>query len=155
MRRKMTPSREPKDVFASTRSHLLDLMTNSKDEDMDKQLHCLRADLRTRDNLGRATYGTPLLSDNGRDWLVDAYEELLDALVYAEQGIIQRPSSDAARDIRMNVITALLECATEFGDRDMDNGYLANRPKNKTRPGKALSWTEYLEEWAYATDDEE
>lgn len=153
----MTPSREPKDVFASARLHLLNMLSgSSKDEDTDKHLHCIRADLGTRDRLGRATYGTPLLSGNGRDWLVDVYEELLDALVYAEQGI---PQSDAARNIRENVITALLECAAEFGDRDMDSGYLANRPKNKAPSKEAQSWTEYVtkggQKWMYATGDEE
>ena len=151
MGRKMTPSRDPRDVFVLARAYLLRLIVDGVGDQMGSQLRCIRADLETRGGLGMAT-PPPLQPDNGQDWLVDTYEKLLDALAYTEQGVIQ---SDTARNIRENVITALLECATEFGDRDMDNGYLANRPKDKTRPGKALSWTEYLEEWAYATDDEE
>lgn len=40
------------------------------------------ADMRDRDRVGRARYGTPLTTGNGRDHLVDAYQELLDAAVY-------------------------------------------------------------------------
>lgn len=39
-------------------------------------------DMRDRDAIGRERYGTPLTSGNGRDHLVDAYAELLDASVY-------------------------------------------------------------------------
>jgi hypothetical protein len=40
------------------------------------------ADMRERDAVGRQRYGTPLTSGNGRDHLVDAYQELLDSCVY-------------------------------------------------------------------------
>ena len=40
------------------------------------------ADMRERDQVGRERYGTPLTSHNGRDHLVDAYQELLDSVVY-------------------------------------------------------------------------
>jgi len=39
-------------------------------------------DMRERDSVGRARYKTPLTSGNGRDHLVDAYQECLDACVY-------------------------------------------------------------------------
>jgi hypothetical protein len=39
-------------------------------------------DMRQRDAMGRARYGVPLTADNGRDHLVDAYQEALDLLVY-------------------------------------------------------------------------
>ena len=39
-------------------------------------------DMRARDAMGRARYGVPLTADNGRDHLVDAYQEALDLLVY-------------------------------------------------------------------------
>jgi hypothetical protein len=39
-------------------------------------------DMRERDRVGRARYGTPLTSGNGRDNLVDAYQESLDLAVY-------------------------------------------------------------------------
>lgn len=48
-------------------------------------------DMTARDLIGRAKYGVPLTAHNGRDQLVDAYQELLDAAVYLraamEEGI--------------------------------------------------------------------
>jgi hypothetical protein len=42
----------------------------------------LIADMCGRDEVGRARYGTPLTSGNGRDHLIDALQEQLDACVY-------------------------------------------------------------------------
>ena len=39
-------------------------------------------DMRQRDAMGRERYGVPLTADNGRNHLVDAYQEALDLLVY-------------------------------------------------------------------------
>jgi hypothetical protein len=47
-------------------------------------------DMRERDNVGRARYGTPLQASNGRDALVDAYQEALDLAVYLRQEIERR-----------------------------------------------------------------
>ena len=40
------------------------------------------ADMRDRDRIGEQCHGTRLTSGNGRDHLVDAYQELLDSCVY-------------------------------------------------------------------------
>ena len=48
------------------------------------------ADMQARDDFGRAKYGTPLQAFNGRDALVDAYQEALDKVVYLRQAIIER-----------------------------------------------------------------
>ena len=50
------------------------------------------ADMRARDNVGRERYGTPLQPHNGRDALVDAYQEALDLVVYLRQAIYERDS---------------------------------------------------------------
>lgn len=47
-------------------------------------------DMRERDLVGRARYGTPLQAHNGRDALVDAYQEALDLAVYLKQAIAER-----------------------------------------------------------------
>lgn len=47
-------------------------------------------DMQARDNVGRQRYGTPLQSNNGRDALIDLYQELLDAAVYTRQLIEER-----------------------------------------------------------------
>jgi hypothetical protein len=43
-------------------------------------------DMRQRDEAGRAKYGVPLQAGNGRDYLIDAYQEALDLCVYLYQG---------------------------------------------------------------------
>lgn len=47
-------------------------------------------DMRKRDEEGRVKYGTPLQASNGRDALVDAYQECLDLCVYLRQEIERR-----------------------------------------------------------------
>lgn len=51
-------------------------------------------DVRARKEFGRGKYGTVLQLGNGRDFAVDAYQEVLDALVYCE-GLAQE-GDDAA-----------------------------------------------------------
>lgn len=48
----------------------------------EKVIPLVLSDMRDRDAVGRQRYGTPLTSGNGRDHLVDAYQELLDSCVY-------------------------------------------------------------------------
>jgi hypothetical protein len=48
------------------------------------------ADMHERDRVGRARYGTPLQAGNGRDALVDAYQEALDMVAYLRQAIEER-----------------------------------------------------------------
>ena len=47
-------------------------------------------DMTARDLTGRMRYGVPLQPFNGRDALVDLYQELLDAVVYCRQAIYER-----------------------------------------------------------------
>lgn len=47
-------------------------------------------DVRDRDRIGRAKYGTSLQAGNGRDPLVDAYQEALDLAFYLRQAIAER-----------------------------------------------------------------
>ena len=44
-------------------------------------------DMKERDKVGRERYGTPLQPFNGRNSLLDWYQELLDATVYCRQAI--------------------------------------------------------------------
>lgn len=48
-------------------------------------------DMRARDHLGRSRYTTPLQAHNGRDALMDAYQEALDLAVYLRQALEERP----------------------------------------------------------------
>lgn len=47
------------------------------------------AEMAERDETGRKRYGTPLTTHNGRDHLVDAYQEALDLAVYLRAAIIE------------------------------------------------------------------
>jgi hypothetical protein len=53
-------------------------------------LDAVTVDMRERDLMGRAKYGVPLASDNGRDHLVDAYQECLDLAVYLANELDRR-----------------------------------------------------------------
>jgi hypothetical protein len=50
----------------------------------------VQTDLGDRKRLGAERYGTPLRAHNGRDALVDAYEEALDLVIYLRQAIAER-----------------------------------------------------------------
>lgn len=51
-------------------------------------------DMKGRDAFGTLKYGTPLQPFNGRDFMVDAYQEALDLAVYLKQGLIERHCID-------------------------------------------------------------
>lgn len=50
----------------------------------------VQADMRDRDAMGERKHGTRLQPHNGRDSLVDAYQEALDLVVYLRQAIYER-----------------------------------------------------------------
>jgi len=47
------------------------------------------ADLLAKSNAGTRKYGTPLMTYNGRDALVDVYQECLDQAQYLKQAIME------------------------------------------------------------------
>lgn len=47
-------------------------------------------DLKAREQVGLNTYGKLLQTNNGRDALVDAYQEVLDLAMYLKQLIMER-----------------------------------------------------------------
>ena len=53
------------------------------------------ADMAERRQVGIEKYGKPLRPDNGRDALVDAYQEALDLCVYLRAAIEQRKELEA------------------------------------------------------------
>ena len=55
------------------------------------------ADIRERIELGRQRYGTYLRTHNGLDAEQDAYEELIDAVLYTKQGMLER--ADLAAEV--------------------------------------------------------
>jgi hypothetical protein len=51
-------------------------------------------DMKDRNQQGIQKYGVPLVTFNGRNPLVDLYQELLDAVVYTEQYLMELGFSD-------------------------------------------------------------
>lgn len=48
------------------------------------------ADFKARAEFGKKKYGTMLMTDNGRDALIDAYQEAIDLVMYLRQAIAER-----------------------------------------------------------------
>jgi hypothetical protein len=59
----------------------------TKPWDVPEVVALVLTDARARDAQGRERYGVPLQAGNGRDALVDAYQEALDLAVYLRQAI--------------------------------------------------------------------
>ena len=58
-------------------------------------------DMRARDAVGRKRYGVALSPNNGRDALLDGYEEALDLVAYLRQ------AQEEGTDIGQNAVKAL------------------------------------------------
>jgi len=58
------------------------------------------ADMQQRDKMGAEKYGTRLQPFKGRDFLVDQYQEFLDAAVYTRGKIYERDNPDVSDDPR-------------------------------------------------------
>ena len=82
-------------------------------------------EMQDRDNLGRKRYGTPLQAGNGRDMLVDLYQELLDAVVYVRGEIQERAMREVEGDpqIRANLIERIEELERELIRIDNSPGH--------------------------------
>ena len=75
---------------------------NPKPNDLPAVWDLVIADMKARDESGRAKYGTPLQPYNGRKQLVDAYQEVLDLAVYLRAEIEER-IRDRARETQERV----------------------------------------------------
>lgn len=80
-------------------------------------------DMVERDRVGRERYGTPLQAGNGRDAVVDAYQEALDLVVYLRQVIEEGRPPVAPRGMRLVIISENLIGA--FGTRTFDGRVLS------------------------------
>lgn len=58
------------------------ISNNYRDDENDGNVLKVIEDGRKRDALGRERYGVPLAAGNGRDSMIDAYQELLDSAAY-------------------------------------------------------------------------
>ena len=74
-------------------------------------------DLVARAEFGKAKYGTYLMTDNGRDALMDAYQELLDGLMYLRQHELEQ-HKDGRPGIKFRLLSNITRAiATEIWNR--------------------------------------
>lgn len=76
------------------------------------------ADIADRRQVGISRYGTALQPHNGRDALRDLYEELLDAVMYVKQVMVERGELPTKKDI----MAALNNEGAYCGDCDFEGG---------------------------------
>lgn len=74
----------------------------------------LVADMRARDEQGRAKYGVPLAAHNGRDHLADAYQEALDGCVYLRAQLEEGSTNYAVYDRIMMAYLAAIRHAYDL-----------------------------------------
>lgn len=60
--------------------------------------------MKQRDEFGRAKYGQPLCTADGRDSEVDALQEILDAAVYLHKAAVEREGSGVLPDARVRML---------------------------------------------------
>lgn len=90
------------------------------------------SDMQERDAAGRKKYGTPLQPFNGRDALVDAYQEALDLVVYLRQEMEERVKLAELADIIIELDSRLFHPRIEPevavpADRWAQMAYLARK----------------------------
>ncbi len=79
-------------------------------------------DMQFRRQHGITKYGTELLTHNGRDALVDAYQEALDLVVYLKQELMERDAKTSAENKRSATGDVLP------GANDMDSATVQRLP---------------------------
>lgn len=75
-------------------------------------------DMQARDREGRKKYGVPLQAHNGRDALVDGYQEALDLCVYLRQAIEERRAGAAAEGLAGYMVRLAARLARREGVPD-------------------------------------
>jgi hypothetical protein len=71
----------------------------------------LERDLRLRAQAGEKKYGTVLKTGNGRDAIVDAFQELQDAVMYLQQRLLERDGELAIEYLLDQAIWLALDVA--------------------------------------------
>lgn len=80
----------------------------------------LADDLHARAEMGKDRYGTLLMTHNGRDAVMDCYQECLDALMYITQAKLELPAEESQQLLTARTyLFVATKCLKEFiGRRD-------------------------------------
>lgn len=89
------------------------------------------SDMRDRDQVGRQRYGTPLQAHNGRDPIVDAYQEALDQAVYLRQEIEERKLRAAVVQELRSVLDDIIDECDDIRASLVDRANAALHAANK------------------------
>ena len=91
-------------------------------------------DIKTRMESGKKTYGKYLFTDNGRDAILDLYEELMDACFYIKQFMLER-------DLRERLLASTRPTSFRNFKKQLTNGInqrtsvkRKSRSSNKNKP---------------------
>ena len=90
----------------------------------DDALAAVIADMRSRDKFGFDKYGVRIQPRNGRDNLVDAYQEILDGAVYFRSAVYEAAEEDdgrSAQDLEalyLQTLTLLMRLRKAIWKRD-------------------------------------
>jgi len=105
-------------------------------------------DLESRRQLGIEKYGHPLQTHNGRDPLIDAYQERLDDVVYTKQFLMERDSRDSQFSLKNYLSKQKDWFLRVFGPGPRDAGLTAHikGELNEIRdnPGDLEEWIDVL-----------
>jgi hypothetical protein len=101
------------------------------------------ADINDRVAAGEAKYGTVLKSGNGRDALVDAYQEALDLVMYLRQAIVERAEKELDQTRAAMLQQAAIHEDTVRGvgatpARQTAREFIAAHPGLYARPGRFI-----------------
>jgi len=80
-----------------------------------------------RENVGVESYGGPLQINNGRDALVDAYEELLDAFMYLTQRGVEEQWENYNIDLALSKTGSAIREVVYALNNDRGVGFLGGR----------------------------
>jgi hypothetical protein len=83
----------------------------------DELRNSIRRGIEARRELGIRKYGTPLQTFNGRDALIDAWEESLDVLTYIYQIDMEDGDAGSLLDVAMSIVIRLTKRRLNRGDR--------------------------------------
>lgn len=92
------------------------------------------ADIADRRQVGISRYGTALQPHNGRDALRDLYEELLDAVMYVKQVMVERgpvPTSEETGAAGHDLVIS-------FGDCEFGGQCTCGKPLGTIKPDRSL-----------------
>lgn len=121
-RHRFEPERQPppKPPVDPNAKAVLDLLAADLDHlglDPDTRA-MIKFDIAARDAAGQKTYGTRLFPGNGRDALVDAYEESLDLAAYLRQHGAEGGFSLRSNDLYYKALTLMIGIRKMLSERD-------------------------------------